>query len=176
MLIPELKKIKLQSEVVSIERHCHDEELTGIISSVNDDVITMHLYTDDGIHDRFTIFETDQITELFWGNREHQAIKHLISKTEPVITPKIENKEFQKIILEMNEKLESICLYADGDEDNFQIAKIVAFDDEWFKMHTFGIKKTLSRMHKIILRDIISRIVINSPYQDKIVALHATSL
>jgi hypothetical protein len=176
MLVPELKKLKLQSELISIERDCHDEELTGIICDINENITSMHLYTDDGAYDGFTVFKTEQIIEVFWGNREHQAISHLISQAEFVTTPKFESKEFQDIIIELGTKFESICFHVEDNEEKYDIGKIVKYDDDWMKIHTYAITKSLSRMYKLILREPISRIVINSPYQNKIVGLHATGL
>ncbi len=176
MLIPELKKIKLQSELISIERDCHDEELTGIICDIDDKITSMHLYSDDGDYGGFTVFETDQITNVVWGNREHQAISHLIAQNESVTTPKFESKVFQDIIIELGTKFESVCFYEENSEEKYDIGKIVKYDDDWLKIHTYATKKSLSRMYKLLLRETISRIVINLPYQNKIVDLHTTGL
>ncbi len=176
LLIPELKKLQLQSEVISLERNCHDEELTGIICRIDDNITTMHLYTDDVDYGGFTAFETDQITEIYWGNREHQAISHLISEGKAVKKPKLESKRFQDIIIELGTKNKSVCFHMGSCEGKFDIGQIVKYDHEWLKIYTFGIKKSLSRMYKLILRESVSRIVIDSPYQNKIVGLHASGL
>ena len=127
----------------------------------------MHLYTDDGDYDGFTVFETGQITEVFWGNREHRAISHLVAKGEAAIAPTFKSNEFQDIIIELNTEFENLCFHESGCEDNFDIGYIENHDEKWLKIHTFSVKKSLSRMYKLILRDSISRIVINSPYQNK---------
>ena len=44
--------------------------------------------TEDGVFDGFTIFETTQIDEVYWGNREHLAITHLASKSTSIEVPK----------------------------------------------------------------------------------------
>ncbi len=176
MLVPELKKLKLQSQLVSIERDCHDEELTGYICDIDDQITSMHLFDNDGVYEGFTVFETEQITEVYWGNREHLAIAHLASQNAPKTTPKLESKDFQEIITEFNSKHESLCFHAGGNEDAYDIASITEFDDTWFKLKTFSIKKSLSPLHKLILRESITRIVVNSPYQNKIVELHSAKL
>jgi len=176
MLIPELKKLKLKSELVSVERDCHDEELTGFICEINNEVTTMTLYDDDGTYNGFTVFETDQITEVFWGNREHRAISNLISQTKLVKAPVIAAKAFVDIVIELNEKSDSICIHMSGNEDTYYLGKIEKYDEKWINMKNLGVKKTLSPMHKIFLRESISRVVVDSPYQKGIVQLHTTNL
>ena len=176
MIISELKKLKLQGELVSIERNCHDEELTGLISLVNEEIIAMNIYTDDGDFEGFTVFETGQITEVFWGNREHKAISNLVSKSKIELPVELESEDFQGTISELSKKFGNLCIHEGGNEDKYEIAEIDSMDDEWLKIHTYGIKRSLSRMYKILLRDSVSRIVVNSPYQNKIVGLHTEDL
>jgi hypothetical protein len=176
MLATELKKLTLQSEIISIERDCHDEELTGILCDTNFHVTTMHLYTNEGEYDGFTVFETNQITEVFWGNREHKAIAHLVKKNAAVKAPKLVAKEFPDIMIELGTKYSSLCFHPVNFEDKFDIGVIKKHDKEWLKIRTFGVKKSLSRLYKLLLKESISRIVVDSPYQNQIVELHATKL
>jgi hypothetical protein len=50
----------------------------------------MSLYDSTGGFDGFTIFETDQINEVCWGNREHKAIELLVnnSSSKPLLCTK----------------------------------------------------------------------------------------
>lgn len=177
MIISELKKIILQSELVSIERDCHDEELTGFVCEANENIVVMKLFTDDGDYDGFTVFETSQINEIYWGNREHKAIAHLVSKNETRNSiPKFKKEEFKDIIIEAGKSYENICIYLAGSEENFDIAQILESDNVWVKIHTYGVKSSLSRKYKMQLVDDISRIVIGSPYQNKIVSLYDEKL
>ncbi len=175
MLVTELKKLKLQSELISIERNCHTDELTGFIEKINDEYILMSLYSGEGVYEGLSLFETDQVEEVFWGNREHKAIAHLINSSRATV-PKLVSKTFQDAILELNDKYESLCFYKIHGEDNFDIGKIEDHDEDWFKMRTYGIRRTLSRMQKITLREDISRVEVDSPYQKQIVDLHKVDL
>ena len=176
MLIKELKKLKLQSEVVSIERSCHAEELTGRLCDINEHIISMHLLTDEGNFDGFTVFPIDQVIEVYWGNREHQAITQLMLNTAFPTNIEINEIKFKNIILALNKTHDSICFHESNNEDSFDMGAIEDYDDTWIKLHTFSNKKTLSRMHKLILWDDISRVVVNSPYQNKIVTLHQSGI
>ena len=176
MLTTELKKLMLQSEIVSIERDCHDEELTGILCDTNYHITSMHLYTNEGEYDGFTVFETNQITEVFWGNREHKAIDYLVKKNGVKKNPKLTAKEFHEIMIELNAHFSSLCFHPVNCEDKFDIAVIKKHDEEWLKLRTYGVKKSLSRLNKLILKETISRIVVDSPYQNQIVELHAAKL
>ncbi len=176
MLIKELKKLKLQSEVISIERSCHAEELTGRLCDINEHIISMFLLTDEGNFDGFTVFPIDQVIEVYWGNREHQAIAQLMSNTAIPVNTEIKANQFRSIILELNKSHNSICFHESNNEDSFDMGAIEDYDDTWMKLHTFSNKKTLSRMHKLILWEDISRVVVNSPYQNKIVTLHQSGI
>ena len=63
-----------------------------------------------------------------------------------------------------------------NNEDSYDIGEIVKNDDEWFKLYCYGTKKTLTRMHRIMKRESISRVVVDSPYQNGIVSLHSIKL
>ncbi len=176
MLIAALKKLQLQAEMVSLERSCHDEALTGLIKSVTEHIICMHLYTNEGEYDGFTVFETEQVTEVIWGNREHKAIAAGVSQSTKQPSWKYGNKKFATVLSELSQSGHSICLHEYHDEDEFDIADIVEYSDGWIKARCYGTRKSLSMMDKLIRVDELSRIVLNSPYQNQIVDLHAKSL
>lgn len=176
LIIKELKELLLKGEAVSISRNSWDQELTGHLCKVTDHVIAMHLYTDEGRYDGFSVFPVTQITEIFWGNREHQAINHLIAKNGHVKTPSFESTQFEDIVLELDHKHSSTAFYYGGDEDQFELGKIITHDETWLKVKTFAIKRTLSPKFIIFQRDEITRIDVNSPYQDNLVELHGLGL
>lgn len=176
MLVEELNKHANNKELISVERDCHDEELTGYILEADDSFVLMTLVDCDGRFDGYTVFNTDQITEVFWGNREHQALSVLSNSVLSLTPPSFEASEFEDIVIEALQTFSSVCLYTHHNEDNFDIAQIEANDEEWLKIHTFGGKKTLSRMKKLMKIDAISRIDVDSPYQNGIVELHSKGL
>ena len=176
MLISELKQLQLKSETISIERDCSEDELTGLIALVTENIVAMHLYTDNGNYDGFTVFKTEQITEVFWGNREHRAIAHLITQAPSQSAPTIKSSSFRDIVIELDAKFESMCFYTNAGEDAFSIGRIEKFDETWMKVKTFGVKNTLSQKFVIFLRDTLTRIDVNSPYQNKMVDLHQQNL
>jgi hypothetical protein len=173
MLLTELTLLKNSNELISIERDCHDEELTGYLIIVSENIIGMNLIDNDGVFEGFTLFETAQINEVFWGNREHKAIDSLANKVPRPVAPQILSTEFQPAVLEIEKLFSSISIHSHHSEDKFDLGEIIKSDDEWVKICTFGTKKTLSRMNKLFLRECISRVVVNSPYQNKIVELSA---
>jgi len=77
MLVQELKKLKLQKEMISLRRKCGDEDQTGTIEFVNDEITILCMFSDDGEFDGYAIFYTKQIYEVLWGNRKHKAIVSL---------------------------------------------------------------------------------------------------
>lgn len=176
MLLKELRTLKIGRMLVSIERDCNNEEITGFILDVSDDLLAMSLYTESGSFDGYSVFPVSQIDEVFWGNREHNAIRASISEVQSSLPLKLSSKKFRDLIIEINDLYDSICIYSHHDEKNFDIAKIESHDKEWLKIQTFGPKRTLSRMSKIKRFDSISRIDVDGPYQNKIVELHGTDL
>ena len=174
MIVKELKKLILQSELVSIERDCNDEDLRGIVAFVTVNLCGMHLFTDQGEYDGFTLFETTQIEEVYWGNREHKAIKACIPKDLiKYETPNITSNHFIDAILDLSQFSKSLCFYQYGDEDMFCIGEILDKDEEWLKLNAWGVKKSLSRKQILLKIGNISRVVANSPYQLQIVNLHS---
>ncbi|MBA6231451.1 MULTISPECIES: hypothetical protein [unclassified Colwellia] len=171
MLISELKKLKLEQELISVRRSCADEDQTGIIEFVNDEITIFCMYTDDGEYDGYTLFYTEQIYEVLWGNREHEAISTLIQKYGKKSSIEFDGESFEDIFKSLSVNYSSLCIYTD-DESQFDIAVVESQDDDWLKIKTFGPKKTLSSLYKLIKNSDVGRIDIDSPYQNKIVELH----
>ena len=176
MLLSELTLLADSRELVSIERDCHDEELTGFVCYLSDSLVTMQLFANDGNYQGFAAFEFDQISEVFWGNREHKAIRHLIDGRESPKQPQLESTDFASAIIELNQHYPSVCLHSSSDEDLYDIAHIEAIDERWCKLLTFSTMKSLSRTYKIIRTELITRIVVDSPYQNSIVELHSVNI
>lgn len=172
MLIQELKKLTLKSEVISLERNCHNQALTGVLTSINERTTGMQLYTEEGDYEGYTLFETVQITDVCWGNREHQALGYLIEQQDTPCPPTFSSKSFQERILELGQKYASVCFHEAGYEESFILGEIEKCDPQWLKIHAYGITHSLSRMYRMVLRQEISRVVVDSPYQHKILHLH----
>lgn len=176
MIIAELKKLKLQEEMVSIKRDCSEDDLTGIIEFVTNEVVALRLYTGDGLFDGFTIFEISQISEVLWGNREHNAVALLTQKYGEKRRLSVTGETLLEIASELSNVKTSICLYTSFGEDNFDICKIISSDEDWLKVDAFGSIDTLSNLTKLIQTTSILRITVDSPYQDKVVELHQSGL
>jgi len=176
MIIPELKKLKLQEELVSIKRDCSDDNLTGFVEFVTDEVLALRLYTEDGLFDGFTVFEISQITEVIWGDREHKAMALLTQKYGEKRRLTVTGQSLIEIAVELSNIKSSIYLYQDYNEDNLDLCKILSSDEEWLKLETFGTIDTLSKSTKLIHTSSVCRVTIDSPYQDKIIELHQSKL
>lgn len=176
MLLQELEKLAAANELISIERNCHDEELTGLLCHVSDSLITMHLFANAGDYEGFAAFEFDQIEELFWGNREHKAIRMLVDARPAPENVNLDSIDFANAIDELNRSHPSLCLHSSNSEDRYDIAHIEERDDNWCKILTFSTMKSLSRTYKMIKTDLITRVLVNSPYQIDIVYLHDSEL
>ncbi len=173
MLLTELQSLVESCELISIERDCHDEELTGFIRYLSDSLVTMQLFDNEGNYEGFAAFEFSQISEVFWGNREHKAIRHLIDSKPAPKEVRLESTDFASAIQELNQQFPSLCLHSSNDEDRYEIAHIEASDEDWCKILAFSTMKSLSRTFKLIKRDVITRVVVDSPYQNAIVDLHS---
>ena len=79
-------------------------------------------------------------------------------------------------IRELNKTHPSVCLHSSNDEDRYDIGKIEKCDENWCKLLTFSTMKTLSRTLKLIRTDLITRVVVDSPYQNSIVSLHLSDI
>jgi hypothetical protein len=176
MIIPELKKLKLQEELISINRDCGEDDLTGIVEFVTDDVIALRLYTEDGLFDGFTLFEISQITEVIWGDREHKAIALLTQKYGEKRRLTVTSTTLLEIAIELSSVKSSIYLFHSFNEDNLDLCKIISSDDEWLKLDIFGTSDTLSKSKKLIQTSSILRVTVDSPYQDKMVELHKSDI
>lgn len=176
LLFSELKQLAEARELISIERDCHDEELTGFIGTLTENMVSMQLFNNDGEFDGFTFFQFSQITQVFWGNREHQAILHLTKQKSAPEMPILVSSDLSDAILELNQRYSSLCFHEAHDEDRFNVAVIEEHDEDWYKIQTFSIRKSLSRLNKIINANTISRVVVDSPYQNRIVELHTLGL
>jgi len=176
MLLRELHKLQLQQKLISIDRGCHNEELTGFLVKATESYVLLQLFTDDGDYDGLSLFEIDQIEEVFWGNREHEAIAALIDKSKPANLPKLETESFTEAMRELIDKFSSVMVFTHHDEDNFSIAQVTEQDDEWLKLYTFGPKRSLSRLNQLVRKDNVSRLSVDSPYQRNIEALHNLKL
>jgi hypothetical protein len=176
MIIPELKKLKLQEELVSINRDCGDDDLTGIVEFVTEEVIALRLYTEEGLFDGFTLFEINQISEILWGDREHKAMALLIQKHGEKRRLTVTSETLLEIAIELSSVKNSIYLFHSFNEDNLDLCKIISNDDEWLKLDVFGSIDTLSKSTKLIQSSSVLRITVDSPYQDKIVELHKSGI
>ena len=176
MLLDELKQLAQNNELVSITRNCHDEELTGLLRTVSDSIVTISLFGNEGGYEGFAVFEFNQIEELYWGNREHKAIRNLVDSHVIPDFPSLNSDNFLDALKELNKTYQSVCLHSSNDEDRYEIGKIERLNKNWCKLLTFSTMKTLSRMQKIIRTDLITRVVVDSPYQNSIVSLHSTGL
>lgn len=176
MIVAELKKLKLQEEMVSIRLESSDEELTGIVEFVNDEVIALRLYTDDGLFDGFTLFEISQISEVLWGDRLHKSIALLTQKYGEKKRLTVTGQTLLEIAVELSNIKSSLYLYHNFNEDDLDLCKIISSDDEWLKLETFGTNDTLSKSTKLIQASSVLRITVDSPYQEKMVELHKSKL
>lgn len=176
MIIPELKKLKLQEELVSIKRDSSEDDLIGVVEFVTDEVLALRLYTEDGLFDGFTIFEISQITEVIWGDREHKSIARLTQKYGEKRRLTVTAETLVEIAVELSGIKSSIYLYHDFNEDNLDLCKIISSDEEWLKLDVFGTSDTLSKSTKLIQASSVLRVTVDSPYQDKLVELHQSKL
>jgi hypothetical protein len=175
MLVSELKKLKLEQKLISIRRSCADDDITGVIELINDEITIICMYTDDGEYDGYALFYTKQIYEVLWGNREHKAISTLIQKYGNKSPIQISGESFEDVFNTLNEEYSSLCIYTD-DESQFDIAVVEKQGDNWLKIQTFGPKKSLSSLYKLLKVNDIGRVDVDSPYQNKIVELHKNHL
>jgi hypothetical protein len=172
MIISELKKLKLQEELITIKRDCSEEHLTGYVEFVNEEVLALRLYTEEGLFDGNTIFEIHQISEIVWGDREHKAIASLIQKYGEKRRLSVTGESLVEIAVELSKVKTSLYLYHDFNEENLDLCKIISSDEEWLKLDVFGTSDTLCKSTKLIQSTSLIRITVDSPYQDKMVELH----
>ncbi|MCL6269573.1 hypothetical protein M3P05_06415 [Sansalvadorimonas sp. 2012CJ34-2] len=176
MLLNELTALKKASELVTIVLDSCTDQLTGIIHTTNNRVTALVLYCEEGEYQGWTFFETDQINEIYWGDREHRAIASLIDNNLQRVLPIKNNATFSSCVVELGRRLECVGLYTFREEEGFDLVKIVDFSSEWLKVMAYGTKSTLSSGWKIIPREEVCRIEIDSPYINKTAQLHKSGL
>jgi len=176
MLLKELKKIILKKELITLRRSCADDDLTGTIIDANENIVIMCLWSDEGDFEGITVFEIDQIDEVLWGNREHQAITHLMEKAGSVPSFNLKSQDLESAIFELFSQYEYLCIYHESGEDSFDICSLVENDGVWLKILTYGPMRTLSRLNKLVKLEDFLRVTVDSPYQNGIVELHSTKL
>jgi hypothetical protein len=175
MLLQELKKLKLCKELVTIARSCGDEDITGCIELINAEVTMMSLFDVEGVFDGYTVFYTHQIFEVFWGNREHRGIALLVQKYGKKDKLVVAGDTFIDIIDSLTRHYASLCIYTD-DESSYDVAVIENRTEDWVKIKTFGSRDSLSSMLKLLQVCDITRVDVDSPYQNKIVELNKSGL
>lgn len=176
MIVQELKKLKLQSELLSVRRHCSDDDLVGSVEYVNDELLVLCLWNDEGRFNGYTVFEIGQINELIWGSREHKAIAMLAKRSTDKPSFSLKSQSFFDALQELSQQHDTVCLYHEHGENSFDIAKIEDLNGEWLKISTFGPKRTLSRTNKLLYLKHLLRMTVNSPYQESIIEVHKANL
>ena len=174
MLIKELETLKTASELVSLYLYGDDEPLTGLIHTANSRVTAMVLFNDNGEYEGWTLFETANITGMTWGDREHRAIAKLVDISFERVLPLKGKMSFAQSLIELGSRLECVALYTQENEseDDFDMVRVVDFDGHWLKVHTYGSKQTLSRGWKMIPREDVIRIEVDTPYMNRMLLLH----
>jgi len=173
MIHNELKKLASENKLVSIEREDVDDgQITGVIIDTNDDYLMMRLHDDDGSVEGFTIFPVEQISEIVWGNREHDCIEEFMKNKSIPETPDIKLNGLSDILQQLSKKYDAVCLMENGNESSFDVASIIEVDDDWVKADCYGTTKTLSRMNKLISTKTFSRIEFDTQYVSRVVELH----
>ncbi len=173
MIVDEMRSLALENTLVTIERdNVSNDQITGVILQCNENFVLMRLYKDSGKFDCFSIFPTDQITEILWGNREHECISKLMKNETVPPDPIIELGTIDEILRQLAKNYPAVSLMENGNESSFDLAEIVNVDKKWIKLRCYGTTKTLSPLNKIISFDTFSRIEFDSPYANQIINLH----
>lgn len=173
MLIREIKELISQQELASLELADNDcSEITGFFLSATEDLIAMQQINNDGRSDGFTLFEPDLVSELFWGNREHDCIKALASQKAQVTPVLFKSTRFRDAVIEISSRYHRISLFTFDDGDNFEVAHVLDHDEDWLKLETSGTLKTLSPLMKLVRIDSICRVEFGSTYLTDISHLH----
>jgi len=149
---------------------------SGFVLRADNNLVMMRMYSDDGEYEGMTVFPTSQISKLFWGNRTHLAIIHLIEDEVLQDESKIESVGLGDVVEELCRKYDCAGLVENRDENRFAVAKLIRHDEEWLKLECYGTKKTLSKLTKLVQFDSVSRVDFDTPYFRKIVKLHGTGL
>lgn len=177
MLIREIKELITQQELASLELADNDgSEVTGFFLSASDNLIVMQQIGNDGRTDGFTLFEPELVSELFWGNREHQCIKALALEKSRVTPVLFKSTQFNKAVIEISSRYHQIGLYTFEDGDNFEVARVVDHDEEWLKLESSGTLKTLSTLTKLIRLDRVCRVEFGTNYLHDLAHLYEKKL
>ena len=173
MLIREIKALINNQQLVSLElADLEATEVTGFFLSATDELVVIQMIGNDGSSEGFTLFEPDLISEIYWGNREHQCIQALARKKSQVTPVLFKSDNFRDAIIELSSRYQNIALYSLDKSDNFEIGRIVDHDDEWLKIQCSGTLKTLSHLSKLTRIDNICRVEFGSPYITDLIDLH----
>lgn len=173
MLIREIKTLIHHQQLASLELADGDaSEITGFFLSATDHLVVMQLIGNDGSSDGFTLFEPELISEIYWGNREHQCIQTLAQKRTQITPVLLKSGDFRSAIIELSSRYQNIALYALDDSDSFEIARVLDHDDEWIKLSCSGTLKTLSPLTKITRIDNICRVEFGAEYIGDLTELH----
>ncbi len=173
MLIQEIKQLILDKELASLEIADADStELTGYFLSATDELIVMQLIGNNGTSDGFTLFEPEFVSEVYWGNHEHQCIQTL-AKQKSQITPVLfKSTHFKDAIIELSNRYHSIGLHFLDDSESFEACRVTGHDDEWLKLLCSGTLKTFSPLTKLTRLDNICRVEFGSDYLTDLARLH----
>ena len=177
MLVREIKELIAQQELASLELADNEaSEVTGFFLSATENLIAMQQITNDGRTDGFTLFEPELVSELFWGNREHQCIKTLAQQKSQITPVLFKSTQFDKAIIEISSRYHRIGLYTFDDGDNFEVAKVIGHDKEWLKLESSGTLKTLSSLTKLIRFDRICRVEFGTIYLNDLAHLYKQNI
>lgn len=177
MLVREIKELIARQELVSLELADNDaSEVTGFFLSVSRNLIVMQRIGNDGRTDGFTLFEPELVSELFWGNREHECIKALAQEKSQITPVLLKSTQFNKAVIEISSRYHQIGIYTFDDGDNFDVAKVIDHDNEWLKLESFGTIRTLSNLTKLVRFDKICRIEFGNNYLNDLAHLYEKDL
>ncbi|WP_281649241.1 hypothetical protein [Parendozoicomonas sp. Alg238-R29] len=174
MLVKELESLKAAGELITLHLEGDEEALTGIVHTVNNRVTAMILFSDNGDYEGWTLLDTSSVTDLFWGNREHRAIARLIDTSFERVLPMKSRMSFDHSVVELGCRLECIGMFtcADEGDEHFTMGRVLEYDGHWLKVQTLGAKDTLSLGWKMIPRENVVRIEVDSPYMNRLLMLH----
>ena len=177
MLVKELELLKSAGELISLYLHGSDEPLMGIVHTVNSRVTAMILFSENGDYEGWTLFETANITGMQWGDREHRAISRLVDTSFERVLPVKGKMSFGHSLVELGSRLECVGIFTcDEGDGGFTMGRVMDYDGQWLKVQTYGAKDTLSSGWKMIPREDVLRIEIDTPYMNRIILLHKEEL
>lgn len=171
MLLEELQKLADAREIVTIERsETRESDVVGMILHAGVEVCAVLQLWTDGRYDGVTYFPTEQITEVYWGGRELACTRHL-AKVPHVGTDALADVSSFARVVDTVGRERVIALYT-GDGDSITIAEVLETDDDWLKLGCYGSFKTLSTSIKLIRREAVTRIEVDTPFVKDLVSLY----